>query len=517
MKPKVIILLLTIFALAAAGLTALQIVQSNRTAAISNNLFTINVNNTMEDVIDQLNRMKVEDFISQKDRYKLLKLRRIEDLNAKMNTVIREHSNLFYDTTHIRLNVALKDSALITNHIGLSVDDLTAISNYNTLLATRNKLTNGSDFYEHILNDVSEYVVNTMMSSANFNYQMLDSLITEELLTNGIDIKHYMGVINSRNNELIYCNHPGKESRLLETPYRYDFSPSGLVGVSDYYILLQFPSSLRFLKNSNNLVLISGTILLLIIVILFIIATRIIINQKKLDEMKNDFISNMTHEIKTPITNISLACEMLAQPDIADNTAMRDNFINMITNENKRMLILVQTILQSSKMTSKNYTLHLTPIDINDTIRDVAQNFDMQIANRQGAIHLDLQADPATLYVDELHITNMLYNLIDNAIKYSPSRVDITITTHTTDNQCIITVADQGQGISKEDQAHIFEKFYRVPTGDIHNVKGFGIGLNYVAEVVRLHGGTIHVDSTLGQGSCFTITLPLSQPPAPIH
>ena len=200
---------------------------------------------------------------------------------------------------------------------------------------------------------------------------------------------------------------------------------------------------------------------------------------------------------------------MLQDPTISTDKQQQYNFLNIINDETHRLRVLVDTILQSAKMSNKNYTINITETHMHDIIQEVTHSFKLTLDNRKGTITTHLEADPSTIYADPLHISNLIHNLVDNAIKYSPQNPDITISTRTENNQFVLVIADKGIGIAKEDQQHIFEKFYRVSTGDIHNVKGFGIGLNYVAQVVKLHHGTINIESELNEGTSFTITLPL--------
>jgi len=298
------------------------------------------------------------------------------------------------------------------------------------------------------------------------------------------------------------------EKKLSQSPYKYRFHPDGMMSPNEYFILLQFPLSSLLLKENSTIYFVISLILIILILILFSLSLRALFRKEKLDEMKNDFINNMTHEIKTPIATISLACEMLQDPNIGNDPASNRTYIGIIGDENRRMRMLVETILQSSKMSSKNFQLNLKEIDLNATVESVAANFQLQIANRSGSLTCSLEAHPSTVIGDELHITNMIYNLIDNAIKYSPSQLEIAVSTRNEGSNIVLVVKDHGLGISKEDQKHIFERFYRVSTGNVHDVKGFGIGLSYVHQVVTLHKGTIAIDSTPGEGTAFTITLP---------
>lgn len=341
--------------------------------------------------------------------------------------------------------------------------------------------------------------------AASFNYQELDSLIAEELLLNGIEIHPLVGIYDASQASFLYSSDASKEDRLEQSPYRYNFNPIGVVSTGQYFITLAFPHKELFLQSNTKVYLYMTIFLLVVISVMFIISVRTIAAQWRLNQMKTEFISNMTHEIKTPLSTIGLACEMLQENETNDKT-----FINIIADENKRMRVLVETILQSAKMSNKNFAINPKEMDINTVIATVLQSFSLTIGNRGGLIETHLDADPATIEADELHITNMVYNLVDNAIKYSTDAPHIVVSTLREGDKVKISVQDHGIGIAKENQKRVFEKFYRVSTGNVHNVKGFGIGLNYVAQVVRLHHGHIALDSELGRGSTFTVTLPVA-------
>ena len=346
-------------------------------------------------------------------------------------------------------------------------------------------------------------------SMASFSYQELDSLIAEQLLLNGIDIHPIVGLYNGNERSFLYSSDPQHEKQLEESPYRYNFHPVGVVSNNQFFITLAFPSAQMFLQRNSNLFVYMSFFLVLIIAAMFIISLRALSNQRKLDQMKSEFINNMTHEIKTPLATIGLACEMLRDETISQDSASRQNFIGIINDENQRMRVLVETILQSAKMSNKNFHINPKEIDVHQIIGKVSQSFALTLSNRGGKLETHLEADPSVIVADELHLTNLVYNLIDNGIKYSTEAPDIKVSTAIVDHQLELRVSDHGIGISKEDQKHVFEKFYRVSTGNVHNVKGFGIGLNYVAQVVKLHQGHIALESELGQGSTFIVTLPL--------
>ncbi|MBR4229252.1 MAG: HAMP domain-containing histidine kinase [Bacteroidales bacterium] len=363
---------------------------------------------------------------------------------------------------------------------------------------------------DEVVRQMSGEVFQTASHPAtSFNYQELDSLIAEELLLNGIDLHPVVGIYDGSQGSFLYSSDASKENRLEESPYRYNFSPIGVVSSGQYFITLAFPDTELFLQSNTKVYLYMTLFLLVVIATMFFISLRTLAAQRRLDQMKTEFINNMTHEIKTPISTIGLACEMLRDETVSQDAATRSNFLGIISDENQRMRVLVETILQSAKMSNKNFAINPKEVDINSLTAKVLQSFRLTIANRGGSIEAHLDASPSTLEADELHITNMVYNLVDNAIKYSVDAPRIVVTTLCDNENIVLSVKDHGIGIAKENQKRVFEKFYRVSTGNVHNVKGFGIGLNYVAQVVRLHHGHISLESELGQGSTFTVKLPL--------
>ena len=508
MKRHFLILLSTLFALAAISLVIIQISQTKRSAKMSDNLFNISVNNAIDEVFNQLDQMKVEDYVSEQERYKLVRYRRIDDMNEKMQDIIRNNSDLFYDEHKVAFGVSSQDSAFPQPKAKLNPEEMHILTQYNTMLNARNRMlaTIGADMPGKAI----PLDINNVIDASKFNYPLLDSLIREELIINGVDINPYIGVLMADADSLIYLSQDANPNDLRNTAFKYTFHPHGIIPNESLYVVLSFPSSPIILSSDTNIYTILSICMIVLISALFFFSVRTILSQRKLDEMKTDFINNMTHEIKTPIATISLACEMLEDESVTSDMATRRNFINIISNENRRMRILIETLLQSAKMSRKKFSLNLKEIDLNSITETCIHNFQLTVETRHGVIETHLGTIDGILFADELHITNMIHNLIDNAIKYSEQEPHITISTRSEAGHAIFEIADNGIGIAKEDQKHIFEKFYRVSTGDVHNVKGFGIGLNYVSQVVALHKGTIALASDLGQGSTFTISLPLA-------
>jgi len=234
--------------------------------------------------------------------------------------------------------------------------------------------------------------------------------------------------------------------------------------------------------------------------------------QKKIASIRTDFVNNVTHELKTPISTISLASQMLNDKTIPNESKNYDHISNVIADESKRLSQQVEKILQMAIFEHGKLITKFKELNVNELAKMVTRNMTIQIKNKNGKIVKNLNAENSVAEVDEIHLTNVLFNLIDNAIKYSSGRPDITVSTSDTCNGIAISVQDNGIGISKADQKRIFEQFYRVSTGNVHNVKGFGLGLAYVKNVVSAHNGTIEVESEIGHGTRFTVYLRHRQP-----
>jgi two-component system phosphate regulon sensor histidine kinase PhoR len=259
-----------------------------------------------------------------------------------------------------------------------------------------------------------------------------------------------------------------------------------------------------------SMFLVSGT-LILIIILVFGKSILTIIKQKKISEIKNDFISNMTHEFKTPISTISLASEVLNDNTVSKSPEQIKKYVNMIKDENKRLSVLVDNILQSSILDKEEFKLNNNVINIHHIIEQAIANIKLQVDDKKGEISTSLSAINAEINGDEIHLTNIIFNLIDNALKYSNEYPIIKIETTNTTKGIIIKVKDNGIGIKPENLKRIFNTMFRVNTGNIHNVKGFGLGLSYVKTVVEKHNGSINAESEINIGSVFTIYIPFNK------
>jgi two-component system phosphate regulon sensor histidine kinase PhoR len=282
----------------------------------------------------------------------------------------------------------------------------------------------------------------------------------------------------------------------------------GLLPTEVIYVIIPDYDKLVFRQSYKEL---SGSIIFtLFIMFVFFLTFGTMINQRKVSEIKSDFINNMTHEFKTPLATISLAVDALSNEKVLKDPEKLNYFRSIIKDENKRMNRHVETILQAAALDRQEINLDNKELNGNDIVTKALNNYELVLKEKNGVVHLNLNATNDLILADEQHFTNMISNLIDNAIKYSRDAPDITISTGTTSRAFLVKVEDKGIGMSRESVKRIFEKFYRAHTGNIHNVKGFGLGMSYVKTIIDAHKGRIRVDSTLGKGSTFTVEVPLA-------
>jgi len=337
--------------------------------------------------------------------------------------------------------------------------------------------------------------------------ETIDSLLLVHFNYHGLDLDYEFSVVKCSTGEVLYSKGeiPGNKNRIS----RHRISLSCLQHEESHHLEVAFGSKHGFILTETITWLIASALFLLIVVMSFAYIVLTIIKQKKIGQIRNDFINNMTHEFKTPIANISLASEVLMRSETKKNEQKIDQYARIIYQENLRMKSQVERVLQVAVRNRDDLTIHAEPSDIHLLIQEAVDHVCLIDCHEGAKIKYLFEANSSVISVDPMHISNIVHNLIDNAQKYSDGPPEIEIRTKTENNNMIIDFQDKGIGISTEAQKHIFEKLYRVPTGDIHNVKGFGLGLNYVKTMVEAQGGKISLKSEPGKGSCFTIVFPL--------
>ena len=341
----------------------------------------------------------------------------------------------------------------------------------------------------------------------DINPHSLSKALKKELINHGINTKFHIGLFS--NNRLIIKEKGIEKDKFLNSPYTVQlFEGQSFFHNNNDKLSLYFPKERGYLLGLVGPAMALSSIFILAILITFWITFATVVKQKKLAVIKNDFINNMTHELKTPISTISLACEVLNDKEIHKTNEKTTHYVNVINSENKRLGILVENVLQSAVLDKGDFNLKLYELDVHQTILNVISQAKVRIEASQGLITKEFNAKEPNIIADKVHLTNVISNLIDNAIKYSTSLPKIHIVTRNLNNGIIISVKDYGIGISKENISKIFDKLFRVPTGNVHDVKGFGLGLSYVKAIIDKHQGTIKVSSQIGKGSTFSIHLP---------
>ncbi len=341
------------------------------------------------------------------------------------------------------------------------------------------------------------------------NTALLDSLLRMELGCLRVSGGYHYAVYKRTNSELIMGNVDELTNELLFS--RYQQSLEAITNSADYYLTLYFPAKKSSMWMWFFWWLLLSALFSLAVVLSFYYTVRTAWRQKRLSEIKSDFINNMTHEFKTPIATISIASEMLLREEVNADTHKTIKYAHIILNENQRLQKMAEQVLQSASLEKSDMKLSLRQIDMNELIREVADSFHLRIEEKNGVLNLDLEAENPLIWVDPNQMAYALTNLLDNAVKYSPDKLSIKLQSWTESDKMFIRIQDQGIGISGEDQKHIFKNLYRIPTGNRHDVKGFGIGLFYVEKVILAHGGKIVVDSLPSKGTKFTITLPIEK------
>lgn len=370
--------------------------------------------------------------------------------------------------------------------------------------------------YQYQRAQLDEVVYNMIYNASEkpleqrINFQKLDQNIKSELQNNGIDIEYHFRVLAGDGHEVFKCSDFVKSS--AKNTYKeiiFKNDPPTRMGVLE----LNFPVDLlnKYLYSSVKF-MIPSILFTFVLLITFVITLYMIIRQKKLTEIKNDFINNMTHEFKTPISTISLAAQMLQDQTVAKSPEMFGRLSGVIAGETKRLRFQVDKVLQMSMFEDRSTAaLKMKELDAHDLLASVINTFNVKVEQNGGHIDWQPEAEDPYIFVDEMHLTNVIFNLMDNALKYKKRDEPLNLYVHTknTNGHFVMSLRDNGIGIAKEDLKKIFDKFYRVHTGNVHNVKGFGLGLAYVKQIIQAHGGTIRAESELGIGTTFIIVLPL--------
>jgi signal transduction histidine kinase len=372
----------------------------------------------------------------------------------------------------------------------------------DTLVQKRIKHLSG--IIDQIILEVS---TNHSLLNKRLNLKLIDSVLMNELKNNGISMKPEYAIFNDLQGKVSSIHSPGYNQK-ASPDYSTRLFPNDLFG-SPYSLKVQFINRDKYVLRSMSLMLSMSILLTAFLVLAFVFALWAILNQKKISEIKSDFINNITHEFKTPISTIGLAIDSIDNPKIINNQGQIRYFTQIIREENHRMNQLVENVLRTALLDRKVLKQHLVEIDFHDLILKAVSHSHLQIESRNGYINLKLDAPNAIIEADATQVLNALMNLIDNAIKYSKDKPEITISTHLSGYNIICSIDDNGIGMTREVQRRVFDRFYRYTDGNIHDVKGHGLGLSFVKTIIESHNGSVSVESEPGKGSRFELLIPL--------
>lgn len=365
-----------------------------------------------------------------------------------------------------------------------------------------------SDLYDAVKQERPNYFAVTINDTVH--PYLLEAMLRKEFSRRNIQEDFEYGIYDCFTDSIVYGNYVTAGGVDVDTVTHSELQKLDKDG---HYFGVYFPNrkSTLWEDDRSGWTWIFPTVVTLIVFGFFAYSVWVILKQKKLSEMKNDFIGNMTHELKTPISTIALSSEVLSDPDIIKEPDRLREYARIIRSENERLRTQVERVLQLSTLDKDTLALKRENVDMHAVALDVADHFKLPVKERSTSLTLELNASRALVTGDRVHLTNALTNLVDNALKYGKEGATIRMATSSKGGEFLISVQDQGIGIRKEDLKHIFERFYRVHTGNVHNVKGFGLGLHYVQHIAQGHGGGVAVISEVDKGSTFTLSLPLTE------
>lgn len=505
MKKTKIWILAFIMTLAFVGLVVLQTNYLRLTSQSIESDFDDNVNRSLYQVAKSIEEIEVKHYLNET----------IQKYTRKKVKKALQEKIFVADTLSGTEAITLGDTIDLTQTLLAPKVSLSEKHGMGTIQATSEALYDEykDRFYQSkaLLDQVA---LRWMKESATLSieermaFSDLKDLIGNELANNEIFLPYHF-CVEDKNGKTLFACHANEDSIFSNDDigyYSQRLFPSEAPS-NPYFLKVVFPTKRSFIIKSLSL-LIPSLVMIILLSCIFIYTIYIIFKQTNLSLIKNDFMNNMTHELKTPISTISLASQMLQDTEIGKTPDKLKYISGVIAEESKRLKFLVEKVLQMTIFEREKQMMRFVETDANDLITNSISNFSLKVESTDGKIISELTAENPWIMIDQVHFTNVIYNLMENALKYKRDTLVLIIRTWNEKGRLLISVQDNGQGIKKEHQKRIFEKFYRVPTGNVHNVKGFGLGLSYVKKIVTDHKGTIRVESEINIGTKFIISIP---------
>ncbi len=517
-KIKTIIVTMT---MALVGLVGLQLYWIRGAISVRESYFIANVNEAVSNVLYKIEKIEFSKQMNDPNAG-LSPLLLIDSLNREIirkmeEEMVKKSQDDLDSISTIQGRISVEFYGKNKNST-IDTAANTTFSEFGTNSIELSKSVNSEVVKDSVMMLQKESLFNQVIESLmNYNHYrpiekridliLLDSLLSIELKNYGIKTQYEFGIYSPMQQKLSMEKSGAFSQELIDKGLIFNLFPSDVFS-EPQYLLMYFPKETEYLLKQMWVMLSASTILIISIMLLFAYTISTIIRQKKLSELKNDFINNMTHEFKTPVSTIALACEALNDEDIKNSDELTQSYINIINDENQRLGIMAEKILQTAIMDKGEVKLKKEILNIHEVLDDVIDRMKLPIKSKNGIVFKEYSKTEIMIVADRFHIGNMFYNIVDNAIKYTPDNLILNIKTQVVKDGVSVEIIDNGIGISKVNINKIFEKLYRVPTGNIHNVRGFGLGLNYVKTIIFLHRGNVSVDSELKKGSTFKIFLP---------
>ena len=518
-------LLVLLMSLSLIGIILVQVYWFNSSFNNNDEQFKFHVKQVIGNVAEKLEKQEAYNFY---DRYNKLKdsTGRIPQREDIMEFTLVQKNKKTNKTIVYSNSIISEDYKINPSFSSKKKDDL-KFKNFNSKRTTEiynNNSIDNSGYQKSLIPDVKieksgnldildnaqfeisyKDIASAMPIQERVSNDVLNKLIKKELDENGVNTHFEFG---------IYSNGLATKIRSENFSYDKDATYSTPIftdneGTEKYKLLVTFPYKKKFLLSELVSITVLSIIFTLIILIAYTSALNQLIRQRQISEIKTDFINNMTHEFKTPIATINLALDAIRNPKIIEDKDKVFKYLEMIRDENKRMHAQVENVLRISKLEKKELDIIKESKNVEEVIEDAIEHVNLILEDREGKIDLHFEASRTTVLLNDFHFTNVIVNILENAIKYTPSIPKIDIYTENIKDMLLIKVKDNGLGMSKIAQKRVFEKFYREHTGDLHNVKGHGLGLAYVKQIVEDHNGQVYVESEKGKGSTFIIKIPL--------
>lgn len=521
MSKKIFVLLIIFMSLSLIGIILLQAYYIKGAELNQRERFESNVKKTLANVSNTIETNELDSYF---EKFQSLDSKKRIDtaVVSQLFTSLRNsNTNETINYTQIILEENYKLSSPLFD-IGLDSIDIKNIIGSSKIEVYNNSETSDKDLTKSpILNIVNS----SRLTEAERNYfnknikayiktipvykrvskEQIDSLLSVKLKENNVNIDYEFAIYSGDLSTKVHTeNFENNKYDTYSVNIFYDENNQ-----SKYKLLVNFPENRKFILSSISSMITLSVIFTLVILLTYSSALYQLMKQRKISEIKTDFINNMTHEFKTPIATINLALDAIRNPKTIEDREKVLRYLNMIKEENKRMHAQVENVLRISKLEKNELDISKDKVDLHDLIEDALTHVALIVEDRQGYIKTHLDALESTVLANETHFTNVIVNILDNAIKYSPEAPKIDVYTENVGNHILLKVKDQGSGMSKAATKRVFEKFYREHTGNIHNVKGHGLGLAYVKRIVEDHQGDVTVESEKDKGSTFTVRLPL--------